>query len=203
MKNIMKFTILYLLFATSIMVAHNFDTDSIVTIETEDQLQDLLKNSQGPSAISFHMDRCGWCVKMHPIFEALANDSQFDHITFYSVNGPILKAHTHATDILNEPITGYPTMFFMNQGKVIDKQVGGTSHDVMVDKLNALPKSTTPPVQSKKLQPSKKAKTVAKNMAATSAQKKTKKSQAHKAVGAKIAHNKKASQTLSPAVAAA
>ena len=202
MKNIMKSTILYLLFATSIMVAHNFDTDSIVTIETEDQLKDLLKNSQGPSAISFHMDRCGWCIKMHPIFETLANDSQFDHITFYSANGPILKAHVHATDILNEPITGYPTMFFMNQGKVIDKQIGGTTHEVMIDKLNALPKSTTPAVQ-KKSQPSKKAKTVAKNMTATAAQKKAKKSQAHKAVGAKIAHNKKASQTTSPAVAAA
>lgn len=183
MKNIIKHSILYLIFATSIISAHNFDQDPIVTIETEDQLTELLKNSQGPSAISFHMDRCGWCIKMHPIFESLAQDDKFNHITFYSVNGPILKAHTHTSNLLHEQITGYPTMFFMNQGMVIDKHIGGTTQDVLVNKLNALSHTTNSSAQSKS---SKEAKAAAKKIAAASAQKKAKKSQTRKVVAAKI-----------------
>ncbi len=138
MKNIIKYTIFYLIFTTSIVVAHSLDQDSIVHIETEQDLKNLLQNHLGPSAISFHMDHCSWCMKMRPIFEDLANDDQFDHITFYSVNGPITKASLHSKEILDEPIVGYPTIFFMNQGKLIDKQVGGAVREVIMKKLNRL-----------------------------------------------------------------
>ncbi|MDP3788682.1 MAG: thioredoxin domain-containing protein [Candidatus Chromulinivorax sp.] len=165
MKNIINISILYLIFATSTMPAESFnpsslqqnqkiDAETIVKITTEDELKNLLQNSLGPCAISFHMDRCGWCIKMHPIFESLAQDDQFEHITFYSVNGPILKASVHLKDILDEPVTGYPTIFLMNQGKVVDKQIGGTTQEIMAGKLNKhLPQSST---QSKKEKKSKK-----------------------------------------------
>lgn len=165
MKYIIKYSILYFIFFTiNTIIArdvfndnndknssnisehiHYFDKDSIVEIETEAQLKSLLQNSQGPSAISFHMDRCGWCKHMHPIFQSLANNEQFEHITFYSVNGPLVQAHAHTTNILDEPITGYPTIFFINQGKLVDKQIGGTTQDVMVKKLNTL--SNTPTIK--------------------------------------------------------
>lgn len=138
MKNIIKYSILYLIFTTSIIMSHSLDKDSIVTIDTEEDLKSLLTKNQGPSAISFHMDKCGWCTKMHPIFESLANDDQFEHITFYRVNGPVLRAHTHSKNILTESIDGYPSIFFMNQGKIVDKQVGGGSQDVIIQKLNNL-----------------------------------------------------------------
>jgi len=138
MKNVIKYTIFYLIFTTSIVVAHSLDQDSIVHIETEQDLKNLLQNHLGPSAISFHKDDCGWCIKMRPIFEGLAKEDQFDHITFYSVNGPITKASLHSKEILHEPIVGYPTIFFINQGKLIDKQVGGAGRDVIAKKLNGL-----------------------------------------------------------------
>ncbi len=141
MKNEIKYIIFCLIFTTSIIVAHSLDKDSIVHIETEQDLKNILQNNLGPSAISFHMDHCGWCMKMHPIFEDLAHDDQFDHITFYSVNGPILKAYTHTKECLNQIVTGYPTIFFMNQGKLVDKQVGGAGRDVLAKKLNGLSSS--------------------------------------------------------------
>jgi hypothetical protein len=97
-------------------------------------------------------------MKMHPIFEALASNDLFDHITFYSVNGPLVKAYTHAKELLNEIVTGYPTIFFMNQGKLVDKQVGGATHDVIARKLTKhLPKSSTG-LTPKKIKNSKKTK---------------------------------------------
>lgn len=155
MKNILKYSILYLIFTTTTIMSHNFDKDSIVIIDNEEDLKNLLTHNQGPSAISFHMDRCGWCVKMRPIFESVANNDQFDHITFYSVNGPVLRAHTHAKDILTESIDGYPSMFFMNQGKLVDKQIGGASQDVIIQKLNNL-SNAKPSNKKNKQQRSKK-----------------------------------------------
>ncbi len=148
MKNTIKYIILCFMFTASITVTHNLDRDTIVQIETEQDLKNLLENNIGPSAISFHMDSCGWCMKMHPIFESFARDNQFNHITFYSVNGPILKAHTHVKEILNKTVTGYPTIFFMNQGKLIDKQVGGAPSDILIKKLNGLSSS---PEKTKKI----------------------------------------------------
>lgn len=154
MKNIIKISISYIIITTATLFSESFnpnaihnnqkiDTDTIVTINTEEELKNLLENSMGPCAISFHMDQCGWCIKMHPIFETLAKDNDFEHITFYSVNGPILKAYVHVPNILNEPVTGYPTFLFMNQGKVVGKQIGGASSEDMKGKLNKhLPKSS-------------------------------------------------------------
>ena len=142
MKSIIKYSIFYLIFATFTIIAHVHDKESIVTIKTEDDLKNLLINSQGPSAISFHMDRCGWCIQMQPIFQDLAHNDQFGHITFYTANGPALKASTHVKNALNEEILGYPTILFMNQGKIIDKQIGGADKEVVTKKLHKL--SSTP-----------------------------------------------------------
>ncbi len=168
MKNIVNISILYLIFAPLTISAESFnpstikqnqkiDAETIVKITTEEELKNLLQNSLGPCAISFHMDRCGWCMKMHPIFESLAQDDQFEHITFYSINGPMLKASVHVKNILGEPVTGYPTIFFMNKGKVVDTQIGGTTHEEMKNKLNKhLPKSSTKPAPTKKSKKTKK-----------------------------------------------
>ena len=149
MKNAIKYTIFYLIFTTSIVVAHSLDQDSVIHIENEQDLKNLLESNLGPTAISFHMDYCGWCIKMRPIFEDLASDDQFEHITFYSVNGPISKASTLIEEILNETLIGYPTIFFMNQGKLIDKQVGGAGREVIMKKLNGLLSSPSYPDKKK------------------------------------------------------
>lgn len=150
MKNIIKYSILYIIFAISTITACPRDKDdSVLAIETEEGLINLLSNCQGPTAISFHMDRCGWCIQMQPIFQELAENEEFCHITFYTVNGPTLKASTHVKDILNKKISGYPTILFMNQGKVIETQIGGASKEVITKKLRAL-SSTPETVKSKR-----------------------------------------------------
>ncbi len=140
MKNIIKYSILFLIFAVSTISAHKHDNQSIITIDSQDNLKNLFEHNDGPSAISFHMPGCGYCMHIQPLFEDLANNDEFGHITFYSVNGSALQAPKHAQEILNEQIPGYPTIFFMNQGEIIDKQIGGTKNakDVIIQKLNKL-----------------------------------------------------------------
>jgi len=84
------------------------------------------------------MDHCGWCAKMHPIMENVAKNSNFHAITFYQANGPELQASIHVKNILQKKITGYPTIFFLNQGEVIDIQIGSTNEDTIIKKLNKL-----------------------------------------------------------------
>lgn len=138
MKNILKYSILCLIFATANIAAHVLNEDDIVSIQTEQNLQDLLSNHLGPSAIFLYMDNCSWCKKMHTFFQAAANNNNFNSITFYQGNGPSLKASAAIKTMLKKEIPGYPTIFFMNQGKVIDQQIGFDSNENFSKKLTKL-----------------------------------------------------------------
>jgi len=136
MKRILQFSILYFFGASNIAMPCPDKEDSIVTIETQENLENLLQNSLGPSIIMLYMNGCGWCSKMHPIFKIVAD--QFEQITFYLANGPMLQASNHIEKYLNHEIQGYPTILFMKDGKVVDKQIGGTTQNVIIQKLKNL-----------------------------------------------------------------
>ena len=55
-----------------------------------------------------------------------------------------MQAYIHVKKFLNEMVTGYPTIFFMNNGKVISKQIGGTGENVIIQQLNSLTSSNKP-----------------------------------------------------------
>lgn len=138
MKKLIKYITLYFLLVPSFIFACRRDVNHVITIDTEKHLEKLLKNHQGPSVVYFYMDKCGWCKKMGPLFDELSDNAMFDHITFYKANGPHLQAATHCKKILDINIVGYPYMIFMNKGKVVDKQIGGTKKEILMEKLQAL-----------------------------------------------------------------
>lgn len=136
MKFIIKYTILYLVMTISTVFACPHDKETMINIQDNDKLESLLKNNMGPSLIYFYSDNCGWCSKMKPIVEKLADDDQFcNMITFYKVNGPHTKAQDLILTYLNKKIPGYPTLLLINQGKVIETQIGGTTESIVRNKL--------------------------------------------------------------------
>lgn len=143
MKFIIKYIFLHLIMAASIIFACPHDKDIVITVQDQHKLESLLKNNIGPSLMYFYMNNCGWCSKIAPILEKLAESNQFcDTVTFYKINGPQTKAADLIREHLDKKIIGYPTLFFMNQGKVIDTQIGGTTEDIIIKKLIALLKKT-------------------------------------------------------------
>ncbi len=165
MKNLIKYTTLHALLvitSTIITCPHNKNLDTIepiVEIKTSDHHQTFLTHNQGPSVVFYHIDGCHYCNKTQPVFENLARNDQFDHITFYSANGPKIKAKNDIESLTNQTINGYPTILFFNKGEIVDSQVGATDQNVIIQKLNDLDTSLIKTNISKKslsLQKSKK-----------------------------------------------
>lgn len=139
---ITKSSILYCILITSMIIGCPHDTDIIVPIPTEEALESLLSNSQGPTSIFVYSQGCSWCQSMYPILEKIAQNPEFNHVTFYHVDGEKLHAPVHFQNIVEEMIKGYPSIIFMNQGAIVDRQIGATSEDVIIQKLHKLTNGT-------------------------------------------------------------
>lgn len=133
MKNIKIYLSIYLLLTTSLTFACRHDKDSVIEIETQDGLDKILK-SQGAIIIQFHRKQCGWCKEMDPMIQSLSKQKRYENIGFYRANGrglkpakdtPSVETATIVKTTTNQDLIGYPYILFMNQGKCVDKQVGG------------------------------------------------------------------------------
>jgi len=111
---------------------------AMIVIETQDELRDVLTNNQEPSVIFFQMNGCGWCTKMKPTYDAVAEKPEFAGIQFYSANGPELRAQDVLQEAIDVKVTGYPLFVFMNKGKFIDKQVGGATPEAFEHKIKSM-----------------------------------------------------------------
>ena len=84
----------------------------------------MLQNNHKPSVLFFHMNNCGWCKKMDPIYEQALKNPKFAGVNFYKIEGNLSGAPVLIKQMFDQQITGYPTLIFIKDGKYVDKQVG-------------------------------------------------------------------------------
>lgn len=114
---------------------------SIIEITTPEHHRKLLQDNMGPCAILYYLQDCTYCKEIYPVFEKLARHKNYDHITFYKINGPQLQAESDA-QIIAGPWQGYPSILFFNHGKLINQQIGSAPQNVIIQKLDSLDDNT-------------------------------------------------------------
>lgn len=139
MKKFITHAMIYVALASNILTACPHDTDTIITIESSNDLENLLQKNQGPCVLYMYMQGCDWCKKMSSIISTLSEDNDFcDTVTFYQTDGPKTQADQLIQSYCNKNLQGYPTILLMNQGTLFDMQIGATSQAKMKQKLTAL-----------------------------------------------------------------
>lgn len=97
-----------------------------------DQNFEELLNAGVPLVIDFSATWCGPCQKIAPIIDELATE--------YEGKVNICKCDVDENDGLTSRfgIRNVPTIIFLKDGEVVDKQVGAAPRQTFVDKINGL-----------------------------------------------------------------
>ncbi|PCH94401.1 MAG: thioredoxin [Bacteroidetes bacterium] len=98
---------------------------------TDSNFEELALKSDKPVVIDFWAEWCGPCRMVSPIVEELAGD--------YEGKAVIGKVNVdHNPEISSKyGIRSIPTILFLKDGEVVDKQVGAVAKDVLAAKLDA------------------------------------------------------------------
>jgi len=99
---------------------------------TDDNFEAEILQSDVPVLVDFSATWCGPCKQLKPIVEELAGEFA----------GKIKVAHVDVDQARNHAmkfgVMSVPTVLYMKGGTVQDQQIGLTSKDKMVEKINAL-----------------------------------------------------------------
>ena len=98
---------------------------------TDSNFEELLQ-SEKPLVIDFWAEWCGPCRLLTPLIDELA--AEYDG-----------KVSIGKLDVDNNPdtcnkygIRNIPTVLFIKNGEIVDKQIGAIPKNILVDKINAM-----------------------------------------------------------------
>jgi len=98
---------------------------------TTDNIQELMDSGK-PLVIDFWAEWCGPCRMIDPIIEELARDYAD------SVNIGKCIIEENITIVVKYGIRSIPTILFIKNGEIVDKQVGISSRFVIKEKIKKL-----------------------------------------------------------------
>ena len=99
---------------------------------TDANFDELVMNSDKPVLLDFWAEWCGPCRLIGPLVEEIA-EAQGDNALVGKVN-----VDENPKAAMKFGIRNIPTVLYLKNGEIADKQVGATSRDVLEGKLTAL-----------------------------------------------------------------
>jgi len=99
---------------------------------TDENFEELALKSDKPVLVDFWAEWCGPCRMVTPIVEELSKD--------YEGTAIVGKVNVDNNDEISAKfgIRNIPTILFIKNGEVVDKQVGAVQKSVLAEKLDKL-----------------------------------------------------------------
>ncbi len=99
---------------------------------TDKNFQEKVMDQQGVAVVDFWAEWCGPCRMIGPHIEEMAKE--------YEGKALIAKVDVDSNPEISFKygVRSIPTILFLKDGQVVDKQVGATSKKVLSDKLEAV-----------------------------------------------------------------
>ncbi len=99
---------------------------------TDSNFEELVVNSDKPVVVDFWAEWCGPCRMVAPVVEELSKD--------YEGKAIVGKVDVDANNEISAKygIRNIPTILFLKNGEVVDKQVGAAPKAALAEKLDKL-----------------------------------------------------------------
>ena len=99
---------------------------------TDSNFEELIINSDKPAIVDFWAEWCGPCRMITPIITELADELEGKAVISK------LNVDDNPEVCAKYGIRNIPTILFFKNGEIVDKQVGATQKNVLLEKINAL-----------------------------------------------------------------
>jgi thioredoxin 1 len=103
-----------------------------MALEITDVNLDKLLQSEKPLVIDFWAEWCGPCRLLTPLIEELSVEYA-DRVSIGK-----LDVDSNPETCTKYGIRNIPTVLFIKNGEIVDKQIGAVPKNILVDKINAL-----------------------------------------------------------------